>query len=79
MRLAWPLFRVVQSRMTPERAARSSVAAATDRSLASGTWLSASAKQAAMPKPLRDATARSRSRALAEQLLAQGTSAAHGG
>jgi hypothetical protein len=30
MRVLWPVFRVVQRVMTPERAARSSVTAATD-------------------------------------------------
>jgi NAD(P)-dependent dehydrogenase (short-subunit alcohol dehydrogenase family) len=69
MRAAWPLFRLVQRAMTVERAARSSVRAATDTGLVDGTWLGATGRPRPLPAPLQDRALQQQARALAERLL----------
>jgi NAD(P)-dependent dehydrogenase (short-subunit alcohol dehydrogenase family) len=70
MRVAWPLFRLAQRAMTPERAARSSVVAATDALLADGTWLRPNCRVGELPARLQDPVLQQQARALAERLTA---------
>jgi NAD(P)-dependent dehydrogenase (short-subunit alcohol dehydrogenase family) len=70
MRVAWPLFRLAQRALTPERAARSSVVAATDALLADGTWLRPNGRVGELPARLQDPVLQQQARALAERLTA---------
>jgi NAD(P)-dependent dehydrogenase (short-subunit alcohol dehydrogenase family) len=72
MRLAWPLFRLAQRAMTVERAARSSVVAATDAGIADGTWLRPNGRIGALPSPLQSHDLQQEARALAEKLIGLG-------
>jgi hypothetical protein len=69
MKLAWPLFRAVQSRMTPATAAVSTVAAATDPGMPDGAWVTRKGATAALPAVLQDRALRDRSLRLAEGLI----------
>jgi NAD(P)-dependent dehydrogenase (short-subunit alcohol dehydrogenase family) len=70
MRLGWPLFKLVQRVMTVERAARSSVVAATDTGLNDGSWLQPDGRLGELPASLRDRGLQQQSRELAERLIA---------
>jgi hypothetical protein len=70
MRLGWPLFKLVQRVMTVERAARSSVVAATDTGLSDGTWLQPDGRVAELPSNLQDEGLQQQARELAERLVA---------
>jgi hypothetical protein len=70
MRIGWPLFRLVQRAMTAERAARSSVIAATDDALLDGTWVRASGRVGELPALLKDRALQQQARDLAERLTA---------
>lgn len=54
LRVGWPLFRLVQRAMTVERAARSSIVAATDAGLVDGSWVRPNGRVGGLPAPLRD-------------------------
>ena len=72
MRVLWPVFRVVQRVMTPERAARSSVTAATDAQIVDGTWLGPNGRAATLPKRLQSRDLQRQARELAERLIGPG-------
>jgi hypothetical protein len=69
MRALWPLFRLAQGQMTVQRAARSSVIAATDADVLDGTWLRPDGRPTALPSQLRSRDVQQRARSLAETLL----------
>jgi hypothetical protein len=72
MRVFWPVFRLVQRVMTPERAARSSVVAATDAAVGDGTWLRPNGRAGELPSSLQSGDLQRQARELAERLTGPG-------